>query len=70
MIGDDFPYGVVEHLSPLRCNVEMHAEVVRDIPLGRLAKTDEIVGLAIFLASEASSYISGAIINIDGASLT
>ncbi len=51
-------------------NPEMHAEVVRNIPMGRLAQTEEIVGLAVFLASEASSYITGAIMNIDGGSTT
>ncbi len=56
--------------EPIWSSPEMHAEVVRGIPMGRLAKTDEIVGLAIFLASDAASYVSGAIINIDGGSLT
>lgn len=56
--------------EPIWSSPEMHAEVVRDIPLGRLANTEEIVGLAIFLASDASNYITGSIINIDGGSST
>ena len=35
-------------------------------PLRRLGKEEEIRGIAIFLASEASSYITGEIISIDG----
>jgi NAD(P)-dependent dehydrogenase (short-subunit alcohol dehydrogenase family) len=38
----------------------------RDVPQGRLAHTDEIQGLALLLASPAASFITGAVIPIDG----
>ena len=43
--------------------VKLFADMV---PLGRLAQTDEIKGLALLLASPAGSYITGAVIPIDG----
>jgi NAD(P)-dependent dehydrogenase (short-subunit alcohol dehydrogenase family) len=40
--------------------------VSRRIPLGRVANPSEIKGLALFLASSASSFVTGAEIPIDG----
>jgi NAD(P)-dependent dehydrogenase (short-subunit alcohol dehydrogenase family) len=36
------------------------------IPMGRIAEPKEIVGMAIYLASEASSYVTGQIFLVDG----
>ena len=36
------------------------------IPLGRIAAVDEIKGIALLLASSASSYITDAVIPVDG----
>lgn len=39
---------------------------VRDIPLGRLGRPEEVANLVVFLASECSSYMTGACITVDG----
>lgn len=45
---------------------EQRESLVRQIPLGRLARPEEIAATIAFLASPAASYITGAVIPVDG----
>jgi 3-oxoacyl-[acyl-carrier protein] reductase len=45
---------------------EQKKSIVANVPLGRYASTAEIAGVATFLASENASYITGAVIAVDG----
>ena len=42
------------------------AEILKAIPAGRLAKPDEVAAAVTWLAGDASGYISGAVIPVDG----
>jgi 3-oxoacyl-[acyl-carrier protein] reductase len=45
---------------------ERKAEIVGQVPLARVATPGEIAGVVQFLAGEAASYITGAVIPVDG----
>lgn len=46
---------------------DMAARVAAGIPLGRMAETDEIANVFLFLASPLASYVTGAVVSVDGA---
>jgi NAD(P)-dependent dehydrogenase (short-subunit alcohol dehydrogenase family) len=48
---------------------ELGRRFLRGIPAGRLGRPEEISGLALLLASDASSWITGALIPMDGGNL-
>jgi NAD(P)-dependent dehydrogenase (short-subunit alcohol dehydrogenase family) len=70
------PYGVrVNNFAPGAVETEINREVIHEIgedkfrewiPLGRVAQTDEMIGPALFLASDASSYVTGTTLYADG----
>jgi NAD(P)-dependent dehydrogenase (short-subunit alcohol dehydrogenase family) len=43
-----------------------YKEFVTNIPMGRWGELDELTGAIVFLASEASSYVTGAPFFVDG----
>jgi NAD(P)-dependent dehydrogenase (short-subunit alcohol dehydrogenase family) len=45
---------------------EAYKTFAAQVPLGRWGELEEIGGLALFLASDASSFVTGAGISIDG----
>jgi NAD(P)-dependent dehydrogenase (short-subunit alcohol dehydrogenase family) len=45
---------------------KVYQEFIARVPLGRWGNLEEIGGLVVFLASDASSFITGAAITIDG----
>ena len=42
------------------------AGVVAKVPMGRWGEPPEIAGLALYLAGDAASYVTGAALTIDG----
>ena len=43
-------------------------EVRRSIPLGRLGRAGDVAGVCLFLASDLSCYVTGAVIDVNGGS--
>src|SRR5881396_1664029 len=49
-----------------RSSQEVMREMVADIPMGRMGRTDELAAAIVFLASERASYITGVVVQVDG----
>lgn len=65
----------VNAIAPGVTNTDMVANLpeqyieplIKTIPLGRIGEPEEVANVFLFLASELSSYVTGAIISVDGA---
>ena len=62
---------LVPPLWPLEiANVLVVAERRRRLPFGRLGKADDVVGPAVFLASDESEWVTGSVLYADGGYVT
>ena len=48
---------------------DMRHEILKGIPLNRLGNADDVAGAFLFLASDLSAYITGAVIDVNGGML-
>ena len=58
--------GYVETDMVMAIRQEIREQIVAQIPMGRLAKPEEIAAVVAFLASEEAGYITGANISVNG----
>jgi acetoacetyl-CoA reductase len=58
--------GYVETDMVMAIRQEIRDQIVASIPMGRLAKPEEIAAVVAFLASEEAGYITGANISVNG----
>jgi len=52
--------------APIKQNADWYEGYARKSILGRWAKPEELAGMVVYLASDASSYVTGAVMFVDG----
>jgi 3-oxoacyl-[acyl-carrier protein] reductase len=62
--------GFIETEMTAKLPQEVKDNWIKDIPLRRVGTTDDVANIAIFLASELSSYVSGQVIPVCGGMMT
>lgn len=59
-------YMATDNTAPLRADAARNKAILDRIPAGRWGEPDDLKGLAVFLASAASDYVTGYTIAVDG----
>ncbi|MFL7839708.1 MAG: 2-dehydro-3-deoxy-D-gluconate 5-dehydrogenase KduD [Candidatus Promineifilaceae bacterium] len=59
-------YMATDNTAPLRADPKRSKEILDRIPAGRWGTPDDLKGIVVFLASEASGYLNGFTIAVDG----
>ncbi|HEY8744063.1 MAG TPA: SDR family oxidoreductase [Chloroflexota bacterium] len=55
--------------APLKAHPDLMQQLLAEIPVGRMGRTEEIAGLATYLASDEAAYVTGSTYFIDGGML-
>jgi 2-deoxy-D-gluconate 3-dehydrogenase len=59
-------YMATDNTAPLRADPERNKAILERIPIGRWGDPNDLKGIVVFLASQASSYLTGYTIAVDG----
>jgi len=59
-------YMATDNTAALRQDPQRNAAILDRIPAGRWGEPEDLAGMAVYLASDASRYCHGAVFNVDG----
>lgn len=59
-------YMATDNTKPLREDPKRNSEILSRIPIGRWGEPSDLKGAVVFLASEASDYVTGIVLPVDG----
>ncbi len=59
-------YIATDNTAPLQADPARNPAILARIPAGRWGQPEDLAGITVFLASQASDYISGTLLTVDG----